>query len=273
MKMEKFYTELKQAGGLFYDSEMEGKPFFRKRQRNLPHWEKSGAIYFITFRLAGSLPISVIQSLQEEYERRIKAARKDSVKNKAKVLKAIKDDLAKQIDDYLDKNIHVRYLANPRIAKLVQDAIFHFAIIATESEEANETEIATETVALRDKLSGRSSGLQPRYILFRWVIMPNHVHLIIKPLVNPETGEDFPLEKILHSIKSFTGHQANKILNRSGQFWQHESYDHIIRNEKEFINKVLYIDYNPVKAGLCENPEDWEWSSAYWLFQCFEKSV
>ena len=66
--------------------------------------------------------------------------------------------------------------------------------------------------------------------------------------------------KILQDLKSKTALKANKILNRSGAFWQHESYDHVVRDEKELRRIVEYVLNNPVKAGFCEKWEDWQWS-------------
>jgi REP element-mobilizing transposase RayT len=96
-----------------------------------------------------------------------------------------------------------------------------------------------------------------RYKLFAWVIMPNHIHLLLKPLGNWE------LAKILHSIKSFTATEGNKILNRNGKFWMRESFDRYIRDYEHFEKTWRYIENNPVKAGLCKNISDWEFSSAF----------
>ena len=69
--------------------------------------------------------------------------------------------------------------------------------------------------------------------------------------------------KIVHTWKSYTAHECNKILARSGEFWQKESFDRYIRDENHFASAVAYIENNPVKAGLCKRPQDWKWSSAY----------
>jgi REP element-mobilizing transposase RayT len=95
-----------------------------------------------------------------------------------------------------------------------------------------------------------------RYRLLAWVIMPNHVHALI------EIFDSFPLYKILKSWKSFTSHEINKILNKSGRNWQREYYDRFIRNETHFYNCVAYIHNNPVKAGLVDVPEAWDYSSS-----------
>ena len=93
------------------------------------------------------------------------------------------------------------------------------------------------------------------YELSAWVVMPNHVHLLVLPQV--------ALPQISHWIKGRTAREANLLLRRVGQpFWQHESYDHWVRNEKEFQWIAAYVEENPVSAGLAATPEDWPWSSA-----------
>ena len=88
-----------------------------------------------------------------------------------------------------------------------------------------------------------------------WVIMPNHVHLLILPQV--------ALPKITHWIKGRTAREANRLLGQEGEpFWQHESYDHWVRSPKELHRIAAYIEENPVSAGLAATPEDWPWSSA-----------
>jgi len=86
--------------------------------------------------------------------------------------------------------------------------------------------------------------------------MPNHVHLLCTPLAG------YLLADIMHSIKSFTSTEANKILNQKGRFWQKEYFDRYIRNGRQFARTVLYIENNPVRANLCDKAEDWAFSSA-----------
>ena len=93
------------------------------------------------------------------------------------------------------------------------------------------------------------------YELQAWVVMPNHVHMLILPHV--------ALSRITHWIKGRTAREANLLLGRRGEpFWQDESFDHWVRNEREFHRIVKYIEWNPVSAGLVTKPEDWPWSSA-----------
>ncbi|AIE85446.1 REP-associated tyrosine transposase [Fimbriimonas ginsengisoli] len=83
-----------------------------------------------------------------------------------------------------------------------------------------------------------------RYRLYAWCVMPNHVHAIVEPLPGYELAE------ILHSWKSFTARQVNKLLGRTGDVWQSESYDHLIRDAEDYQHALDYVLYNPAKAGL-----------------------
>ena len=94
-----------------------------------------------------------------------------------------------------------------------------------------------------------------RYRLHAFVVMPNHVHLLATPLT--------PTEEWLGRLKSFAGLQANKELGLTGPFWQHESYDHLVRNNAEFDRIRRYIENNPVRAGLAPDAEHFRWSSAF----------
>jgi REP element-mobilizing transposase RayT len=93
------------------------------------------------------------------------------------------------------------------------------------------------------------------YRLEAFVVMPNHVHLLIEPRV--------PLAQITHRLKGASAHAANQILGRQGQhFWQNESFDHWVRNAAEFARIKNYIEQNPVKAALVKTAAEWLWSSA-----------
>jgi hypothetical protein len=85
--------------------------------------------------------------------------------------------------------------------------------------------------------------------------MPDHVHVLLKPFAG------WSLAKILQGIKGFTARQINKTLGRTGSFWQDESFDHLVRNERDWWDKFNYIHANPVIAGLAERPEDYPFSS------------
>lgn len=86
--------------------------------------------------------------------------------------------------------------------------------------------------------------------------MPNHVHVLV------ETRMGFPLAEVVHSWKSFTSHEANRVLHRIGTLWQREYLDCFVRNAEHYENVIAYIEENPVKAGLAKVKTDWSWSSA-----------
>ena len=95
------------------------------------------------------------------------------------------------------------------------------------------------------------------YELHAYVVMANHVHLLITPHVE--------VSKLMKSLKRFTAREGNRILGLTGQpFWQEESYDRLVRGPEEFEKIAQYIELNPVKAGLVKQPEAFPWSSAFW---------
>ena len=95
------------------------------------------------------------------------------------------------------------------------------------------------------------------YTLHAWVIMPNHIHLLVTLL------EGERLETVIQRIKSASAHFANQILDRNGKFWAKEYFDRYIRDSRHFAQAVNYIAQNPVKAGLSRTAETWRLSSSY----------
>lgn len=175
-----------------------------------------GGTYFVTFRLDDSIPRKVSDSYRFERENIIKTAEQLNRPLTDDELERLGKLYSEKIENYLDRGIGNCFLQQRPIAQLVQDALEYFH--------------------------------KERYRLNSWCIMPNHVHVIFRPL------NGHLLNKILHSWKSYTSTQANTFLNRSGTFWQREYYDHLVRNEKEFYRIVEYIVENPVKAGLQDCP-------------------
>ena len=96
-----------------------------------------------------------------------------------------------------------------------------------------------------------------RYTLFDYTVMPDHAHLLMEPARDGEGW--FPLSRITHSIKSWTANRINAVLGRQGQFWQEETYDHIVRDRNDLRLLTDYIWMNPVRARLVERPHDWPW--------------
>lgn len=183
----------------------------------LPHWEGAHAAYFVTFRLADSLPKSVLQKLRFERQDIIATAkamnRELSNAEKARLVFLV----SKRVDTYLDSGSGECILARPSIARMLVNTLLHF------------------------------NGL--RYKLYTWCVMPNHVHAIFRPL------EKHKLADIVHSWKSFSSKEANRLLNRSGTLWQREYYDHLLRDAEDFCGCIRYVINNPSKAGL----KNWPW--------------
>ena len=98
-----------------------------------------------------------------------------------------------------------------------------------------------------------------RYRLLAWVVMPNHVHVLI------ELIDGHPLSGIVHSWKSYTAHEINRTPGNQGKIWQREYFDRWIRNEEHNWQAVWYIHDNPVKAGLVRVQEEWPYSSASYI--------
>ncbi|MGE0103239.1 MAG: transposase [Blastocatellales bacterium] len=133
-------------------------------------------------------------------------------------------EMLKRMHEYLDAGDGKCWLRDDRAAEIVKTALLHF-----ESSQ---------------------------YRLHAWCVMPNHVHALVTPAPGYQTSS------IVGGWKSVTAHRCNKLLGRTGRFWSKEYFDRYIRNQKHFQNALKYIENNPVKAGLCQSPEDWNWSSA-----------
>lgn len=198
-------------------------------KRNLPHIQPPGAILFITFRLVGSIPKVVLEQLKMEVEKRERQIKQTAVSNElASLLYEEQKRQFGRFDEFLDQaSSGPLWLRKLEIAETVVEALHY-----------------------RD---GKV------YDLDTFCVMANHVHVVFKPL-QKENGSYHALQKIMHSLKRYTARKANNVLNREGAFWQHESYDHVVRNRDEWERIVKYVLNNPVKAGLVERWEEWPYT-------------
>ena len=200
----------------------------KRRGAYLPHWTRDAAWYAVTFRLWDSLPQHVIESWLFERNNIVKTA-----PHMKRTLSALEEQrlahlYSEKVERYLDAGHGCCFMRDDRVAELVQSAVLHF------------------------------DGT--RYSLAAWCVMPNHVHVVVKPFAalknRAEAAVPCPeLPDILHSWKSFTSKEANKLLRRSGDFWQAEYYDHLIRDRADFRHAVRYVLNNPINAGL----KNWKW--------------
>jgi putative transposase len=96
-----------------------------------------------------------------------------------------------------------------------------------------------------------------RYFLHDHTIMPDHVHIIVEPILSG--GKCEKLGDILGDLKRYTARKINDLLEHRGALWLSESFDRIIRDKREYEEKARYIYENPVREGLVENGDDWRW--------------
>ena len=212
---------------------MSPEPIFR--QRRLPHWDFPGAAYFVTGCLEGSIPARGLLTLREYRQELGSTPRPEGLTDdewdtrKHKLLFA-------RFDDIIDRQPGVRFLEDRRLAREVRESLYHFA--------------------------------GARYDLLAYIVMPSHFHWVFQPTAAFEDdaaaseGGRTARERIMHSIRSFTSNQCNRLLGREGAFWQEESYDHCVRDHDELLRVIEYVEMNPVKAGLVDEVGDWEFSSA-----------
>ena len=196
---------------------VESVAFHKRHGAYLPHWTRAGATYALNFRLADAMPQKVLNAWLAERQEILHRAESQGRELTKHECRELVRLFSQRVDAYLDAGHGECWLREERIAGLLRDAMTHF------------------------------DG--DRYELIAWCVMPNHVHAVVRPL-----GEH-KLAKILHSWKSFTAKQANEALGRTGEFWEPEYYDHLIRDEEDFANQVSYLLSNPAKAGL----GDWPW--------------
>lgn len=221
----------------------EYKQFY---ERHLPHIHPPDAVFFVTFRLADSIPQSVIREykakknwLDNELTRIRRQNSAGTHEKQIQSLLEFRRARFKRFEDILDAGENSPlWLDNDAVKKIVAAKL------------------------IEDDLK--------KYRLDAFCIMSNHVHVVLKPNLSQNDlrevklngrpqfigGED-TLPKIMQSLKGLTARQSNFVLNRTGSFWETESYDHYVRNDKEFYRVVKYTLNNPVKAGLVNHWQDW----------------
>ncbi|MBL9177953.1 MAG: transposase [Verrucomicrobiaceae bacterium] len=187
---------------------------------HLPHWDQAESTYFITWRMADSIPREIWPRWREERDawllaHDINPAAKDWRFDLEMLDEAARNDFrrfARALEKELDACHGGCVLRDPAISRLVADALHHF------------------------------DGA--RYSLGDYVVMPNHVHLLVGGL--PRQA----MLKQVESWKKWTAIQINKALSHSGRFWQDESFDHLVRNDASFQKFRAYIAQNPVTARI-----------------------
>ncbi len=209
------------------------KTFYRQR---LPHIQPKGAAFFVTFRLFGSIPYARLKQLKDDYHSKVIDAKSiKDVKTKYSVLFHLRKKYLIQADQLLHS-----ILGGPMYLC--------------------EQEILVKTKEILHRFDGEF------YDLICYSIMSNHVHILIDTSIQINENEYLDtlddnftsLDKIMKRIKAPISRYANTYLNTSGQFWERESFDIYIRNEKMLNNVITYILENPVKANMVEQWDDYQ---------------
>jgi Rad3-related DNA helicase/REP element-mobilizing transposase RayT len=177
--------------------------------RNLPHWRQEGTTYFVTFRLVDSVPAARIKQFLAEREEWL--ALHPEPRREADE-REYHEKFGNRFENWLDTGVGSCVLRQPQAAGKMVAALRHF--------------------------DGE------RYALGHFVVMPNHVHVLVRPLAG------HTLSEILKSWKSFTAREINQALGRTEALWQDESFDHIVRTPQALEQFSEYIRQNPAKAGL-----------------------
>ncbi len=207
-------------------------------RRNLPHIHPKDGIFFITFLLAGAIPVPLLKRLKREKKETIKTiSKKLSDEEFGQEKYKIEKRYFSQFDDFLDlKSSGPYWLEEEKIAQIIADRMH----------------------ALEDV----------RYKLYAYTIMSNHVHVLFDTTgVNESTetnisgkSKNYPVADTMRLLKGNTSRKCNMELDRRGSFWHHESYDHYVRDEAELNRIIKYILNNPVKAGLVKERKDWRFT-------------
>ena len=202
-----------------YDPDAE----ITESSRNLPHRGQTGALTFVTFRLADSMPRDVIERWHDEIEVWLSknglAGR--SIENIMKST-SIAPDLKTKLRKYKNNRWH-RHLDHCH-----GDCVLR------------KPEVPAEVTKSLQHFNGE------RYDLERFVIMPNHVHALI------QMNGGFDLRKQFREIQRYSARQINPLLGRTGELWQGEPFDHVVRSEKQFLYLQNYIAKNPEKGKVPE---------------------
>jgi putative transposase len=182
-----------------------------KTRNHLPHWQQDQATYFLTFRLADSMPADLLKQWQQERDHWIlNHPRPWTAETEAEYHR----NFSSRIDQHLDQGHGSCLFREAEKAAIVAGVLRHFD--------------------------------QSRYLLHAWVIMPNHVHLLLT------LGESESLARIVASWKRFSAVKIHQQTQNAGPLWQKDYFDRIIRDWDHFVNVARYIRRNPLKAKLRE---------------------
>ena len=181
----------------------------KRRRRNLPHWSQTDCTYFVTYRLADSLPKLKLLDLQRQKANWLRMHPKPWSSEIERDFHVLFDA---QTERWLDDGYGSCLLKDRSVREIVEKSLLY------------------------------SNG--DLFHLWSYVVMPNHVHVLVKP------SAERSLVKIIQGWKSFSARNINRLLNRSGCLWMNEYFDHAVRSERQLEHFRNYIASNPLLAHL-----------------------
>jgi putative transposase len=242
-------------------------------RRRLLHWYQPGYAHLITYRLAGSIPTRLLREWRADRERLIRQPSDLPVPEQAERRLKAHRQFFQRYDDFLDRQCNVNWLASENVAAAIRENLYHhngvkyellsYCIMPTQVHVLLQPFVVGQAASL--PVNSEVRAVQAELLPGQASSLPHENAIEIISDERPDRAS--PLAAIMHSLKSYTANIANELLGRQGTFWQDESYDHWVRDIDELERIVKYIRANPVKAGLCEKPIDWRFSSAFDRFQ------
>jgi putative transposase len=241
-------------------SQFDYQEYYR---RNLPHIQPPAATLFVTFRLDGSLPQALLETWRSEKKQlEAERLRRETVGGAPldpEIVTTENLSFQRRWFQKFEEQLHAEtagttWLKQAQVAEIVAEALHH-----------------------RD---GKE------YRLDAFCIMSNHVHVVFAPFLTEQVAgiladevisrkrsnetsqtdslryrdQAVVLPVMMQSLKGFTARKCNLVLKRAGAFWQHESFDHVVRDAEEFGRTIRYVLQNPVKAGIVEHWQEWVWN-------------
>ncbi|MFK7850487.1 MAG: transposase [Akkermansiaceae bacterium] len=190
---------------MFYNPELP----LRKHQNHLPHWQQDSSWVFVTWRLADSVPIGLTVKWQKQRDEWLALHPKPWDTDKETEYHKL---FSTQLEEWMDQGMGECILRDPKFANIVGKVLLHFHA--------------------------------ERYFVDSFVIMPNHVHLLVRLMPS------VPMEKNVQSWKRYSARLINEARNTSGSLWHKRYWDTLVRSEEHFWKIRRYILKNSVKAKL-----------------------
>lgn len=185
-----------------------------RKTGRLPHWDVPSGLYFATFRLKDSIPLSLLQPLIRKRDLKLREA--ELIVPRETALRMIEDaklEFQRAVDVLLDRNYGRCVLGQPQAAKIMVDSMKHF------------------------------DG--DRYDLFTWSVLPNHAHAVFSVLTAT-------IAQVMHTWKRYAAREINKLFGWRGSLFQPDYFDVTVRDTQHFSNCVNYVLRNPIKAGCSD---------------------